>query len=385
VKILLVSSRFPLPPWRGNQLRTIQWLDAVGDHERLLVCPDAVTRPSGDELGVETARVPASRTAMATGLAAAVLRGRPAQEGIYDTRAARCRLARAAAAFEPDLVVIQMVRCGWAADELSELDPAAPMLFDAIDCMSLHHRRAASTESLIAKLANRIEARRCRRREGELVRRAVVTTAVSSRDLDALGAGERGMVVPVTGGFETDHPSAATRPPIVLLSGNLGYRPTVRAALRFADKVWPRLWARVPAARWLLAGARPSTGVRRLSALPGVEVHADVDDVGDFLGRARVAIAPMTSGSGVPVKVLEAMAAGVPVVADGWAAAGLVDPTAVAVAGGDDEWVEALHRLLTVPEAAQEQAERGLTLWRLSYHPERVRASIRDAVARAGR
>jgi glycosyltransferase involved in cell wall biosynthesis len=322
---------------------------------------------------------------MAAGLAAAVLRGRPAQEGIYDTRAARRHLARAVAAFEPDLVVIQMLRCGWAADELSEREAGAPLLFDAIDCMSMHHRRAGSIGSPIAGLANRVEAERCRRREAELVHRSVVTTAVSSRDLDALGAGERGLVVPVTGGFETGHPSAAARPPVVLLSGNLGYRPTVRAARRFADGVWPRLRARVPTARWLLAGARPSAGVRRLSELPGVEVHADVDDVGGFLDRARVAIAPMTSGSGVPVKVIEAMAAGVPVVADGWSAAGLVDPTAVAVAGSDDEWVEALHRLLTVPEVAQEQAERALARWRLSYHPDRVRASIRDAVARAGR
>jgi glycosyltransferase involved in cell wall biosynthesis len=256
------------------------------------------------------------------------------------------------------------------------------MLFDAIDCMALHHRRAAGAAPAGFGLAHRIEASRCRLREAGLVRRAAVTVAVSGRDLEALGAGAAGRVVPVAAG-ERARRAGTSSEPVVLLSGNLGYRPTVRAARWFADRVWPGLRAAVPGATWVLAGARPAPAVRRLGSLPGVEVHGDVDDMAPHLGRARLAIAPMTSGSGVPLKILEALAAGVPVIAEPWSAAGLADPGAVVEAEGDDAWLAAAVELLTDDAAAERRRERGIELWRNHYRPERVREEIRGVVEAA--
>ncbi len=191
------------------------------------------------------------------------------------------------------------------------------------------------------------------------------------------------MVIPVTGGTVAPASAGPVDQPTVLLSGNLGYRPTVRAALWFADRVWPMVRDRTQSATWVLAGARPTAAIRRLARLPGIEVHGDVDDLGSYLGRASVAIAPMTSGSGVPIKILEAIAAGVPVVADPWSADGLEDPGAVMVADGETAWVEGLNRLLGDPEEARRQAERGILAWRSHYEPSRIRIGIRCAVGAA--
>jgi len=173
--------------------------------------------------------------------------------------------------------------------------------------------------------------------------------------------------------------------PVVLLSGNLGYRPTVRGAQWFAREVWPRLRTAVPEARWVLAGARPTAVVRRLARLPGVEVRADVPDLRSYLTASRVAIAPMSSGSGVPMKVLEAMAAGVPAVVHPWAAEGLVREAgeAVAVASEADDWVAALQSLLRDPGAAHALGRRGHELWRRYYHPDSIAEQIREIVAEA--
>jgi hypothetical protein len=134
----------------------------------------------------------------------------------------------------------------------------------------------------------------------------------------------------------------------------------------------------------VLAGARPAAAVRRLGQLPGIEVHADVDDLGPYLAAATIAIAPMASGSGVPMKVLEAWAAGLPVVAHPWSAAGLPADArdALAVADGADEWHRTVTRLVTDPSAAAGLAERGRELWRRSYHPERgtKRAGLAAAI-----
>lgn len=385
MRILLVASRFPLPPWRGNQLRTVQWLDALADHRCALLCPagDASVTMTGERLEVIT--LPRRAAGGIVGAAAGFLRGRPAQEGLYGGAAARRLLDEVLTSFVPDLVVVQMVRSAWAVGRLSALPNRPRVLFDAIDCMGMHFERAASSVNRILRPIYRLEARRCREREAELVRRAAVTTAVSRRDLEALAAGARGHVVPVTGGVAGGRRRTPPACPTVLLSGNLGYRPTVRAACWFAARVWPELRRRVPTARWILAGARPAAAVRRLGRLDGVEVHGDVADLGAFLDRATVAIAPMAEGSGVPIKVLEAMAAGVPVVADPWAAGGLLDVEAVAVAADAAEWARVLQRLLTDPVAARDQVAAGAEAWRNHYHPRRVRQAVRAAVSDASR
>lgn len=383
MKLLLVSSRFPWPPWRGNQLRTIQWLDALADHERLVICPpaDDGVRPTGGD--VEFRLLPGTGAASVIGLGAGVLRGLPAQEGLYASASRKRHVAEIVRSWRPDAAVIQMVRCGWAADTIREIDDRLPIVFDAIDCMALHYGRTADSVGSLRRPVYRWEAERCRRRENELAAASTLTTAVSARDLHALEAGGRGMVVTVAGGAEVIHADPATSEPVVLMSGNLGYRPTVHSATWFAERVWPRLRGSVPEARLIFAGARPSRAIRRLASEPGIEVHGDVADLGTFLARARVAIAPMSSGSGVPIKILEALAAGVPVVADAWSAGGLEDQRAVVVADGEAAWVGQLSRLLREPDAARNQADRGTEVWRAHYSPDEVSARIREATETA--
>jgi glycosyltransferase involved in cell wall biosynthesis len=93
----------------------------------------------------------------------------------------------------------------------------------------------------------------------------------------------------------------------------------------------------------------------------------------------------MSSGSGVPMKVLEALAAGLPAVAHPWAAEGLSGGGAEAVAtpANAAEWVDELERLLIDSEAARDLGERGHALWQQVYHPKRVAEQIRQVVAEA--
>jgi glycosyltransferase involved in cell wall biosynthesis len=304
----------------------------------------------------------------------------PAQEGLYWSGGAVRSVTDAVTEWRPDVVVVQMLRCGWAADEIHRARPDLPVIFDAIDCMSLHYERVAAMLPTALGVAHRMEAARCRSRETQLVDLASVATAVSRRDLEALDAGAKGRVVPVAASAPIRLDDPPSGPPTVILSGNLGYRPTVRAAVWFAVSVWPQIRRRVPSARWVLAGARPAPEIRRLAMRPGIEVHGDVDDLASFLQRARVAIAPMSSGSGVPLKILEALAAGVPVVADPWSAAGLEDATAVAVADGRAEWIETVSALLEDPARARQQSSRAYGSWRAHYQPDAVALAIRRAV-----
>jgi len=361
----------------------VQWLHALAGHELAVVAPEPADRALDDELrtkqGVELFTYGTGGIAAAMGAAGALFTGRPLQEGLFHVASARAALGRALKAGPWDLAIVQMVRCFWAVEELQRRLPGLPVLFDAIDAMGLHFGRAAEERRDPVGSVLRLEAARCRNLEMKMAAVATVTTAVAFRDLEALGVPEdRGRVVPVAAAPRpaTDLPSART----VLLSGNLGYRPTVNGALWFGSKVWPRLVERHPGVRWVLAGARPPAAVRRLERLPGVEIHADVPDLAPHLAAARVAIAPMASGSGVPMKVLESWACGIPVVAHPWPAAGLMGEGGVRIAREVEEWLEALDLLLGDENEAARLGARGREIWERFYRPERVDAAVREAV-----
>lgn len=385
MRLLLVTSRFPLPPWRGNQVRTIQWLEALAEHHVEVVCPAGEQNQDLSGLSAAVHTYDVGRVPQVMGVFSAGVRGLPFQEGLYDVPAAARALGAALEKAPWDLVVVQMVRCGWAADLLTSRAPDVPILFDAIDCMGLHFERGGEQFPMLLRPLVALEARRCARREAALARRVELTVAVSQRDLDAIGVEEgKGLVVPVAG-REPAAPASPAQRPTVLLSGNLGYRPTAEAAAWFAVEVWPKIRAAVPEARWVVAGARPAESVRALGRLQGVEVHADVPDLGVHLSEAHVAVAPMAAGSGVPMKVLEAWAAGVPVVAHPWTAAGLVDGTENAVRSAEtsEQWAEEIVRLLNDTTMSAELGRRGRAAWSQHYSPSGVAEGIREAVEKA--
>jgi glycosyltransferase involved in cell wall biosynthesis len=106
--------------------------------------------------------------------------------------------------------------------------------------------------------------------------------------------------------------------------GNLGYFPNVDAAGWFARQVLPLVAAARPGVMLSLVGARPARAVRQLARKdPHVTLVGPVPEVRSHLAAAAVAVAPLRAGSGQQLKILEAMAAGTPVVATTTAAAGL--------------------------------------------------------------
>jgi len=281
-----------------------------------------------------------------------------------------------------DLLIIQMVRCSWALDICRECAPGLPILFDAIDAMGLHYARQAAGGGL-GSVISRIEARRCSARERELTAQADFVTAVARRDLDFLKAmPKKSRVIPVSGRSQTPPPDRSVIPPRILLSGNLGYRPTVDGALWFARFVWPHVKREFPALQWDLAGARPPKQIQRLEKLDGIQVHPNPESLDPFLKNSGIAIAPMASGSGVPMKVLEAWAAGVPVVAHPWTLGGVGGGGAHAAlkAEAPGEWIKAIHLLMENDEQRQQLIEKGQQVWKALYHPKAVADGILESV-----
>jgi glycosyltransferase involved in cell wall biosynthesis len=149
--------------------------------------------------------------------------------------------------------------------------------------------------------------------------RAEVLVAAAADDVPALvgGATPAPRVVVAPNGVDLERFTPAPLPasPRVLLSGTLHHPPNVDGAVWLALEVWPNVRAAIPDATLEIVGRGPVPEVLALHRPEaGVSVHADVDDVLTHLHRARVAAVPIRFGTGTRLKVLEAFAAGRPVV-----------------------------------------------------------------------
>jgi len=120
------------------------------------------------------------------------------------------------------------------------------------------------------------------------------------------------------------------------------------AAMFLCEEVMPRVKECEPNATLTIAGSAPSKHVRRHGTGRGIEVTGHVPDIRTCLRNARVAACPVKVGAGVQNKVLEAMAMGKPVVATSKAcqALSVVDGEHVLIADGQEEFAEALLRVI---------------------------------------
>jgi glycosyltransferase involved in cell wall biosynthesis len=142
--------------------------------------------------------------------------------------------------------------------------------------------------------------------------------------------------------------SAVERGHLIMVSG-MNWFPNRDAVLLMTESVWPALTKVLPNARLTIVGASPPRAVVDLAAKDSrVTVTGFVDDVRPYMERAQVYLCPMRDGGGTRLKILDALAMQVPIVATQMALEGIdvVPDTDVLVANDPGEIVKQIVRLV---------------------------------------
>lgn len=214
--------------------------------------------------------------------------------------------------------------------------------------------------------------RRWSRFQPEAWRRFDRVQVFSQRDADAIAelapdVGPRVRVNPFGLVLPPRADPAREAPNTILFVGNFAHPPNRDAVIWLAREILPAVLERHPGARLRIVGTAPSPEVRALAG-PHVELVADAPSVLPHLEEAAVVMAPVRTGGGMRMKVLQAMAAGKAVVTtsrgtEGYTGFGEEPPLAVAdseaeIAAATVALLADDERRLRLGERAREFAER---------------------------
>ncbi|NEQ47863.1 MAG: glycosyltransferase [Leptolyngbya sp. SIOISBB] len=168
--------------------------------------------------------------------------------------------------------------------------------------------------------------------------------------------------------------------------GAMDTPPNIDAAIFFSQQVFPLVRQQYPDAQFYIVGTRPVASVRALEALPGVIVTGKVPSTTDYLHQSTVSVVPLRSGYGIKNKTLEAMAAGIPVVASDRGLEGLtVDgegtPLRALRANTSEAYVSAISQLFENTDLRATLSGNARTMIEADYTWQQVGQTYRHILA----
>ena len=224
--------------------------------------------------------------------------------------------------------------------------------------------RLSRRSAYARKPLHQLQAAHLLRYEQSIPARFDAVSACKPEDLTHFNRAARTRLHVVPNGVDLPANVSAERriPFSMLFIGALWYEPNVEALRSFIHDTLPEIRSRIPAARLVVAGQGPAAAeLAPMLWAPGVEVHESPESLDELYARASLTVAPLLSGGGTSIKVIESLAFGVPVVATPVAARGLglADGAHLRIASTPRELAAACVELLTDRHAAQTLADAG--------------------------
>jgi len=375
VNVLFLSLDYVVPADRGlrvrslSQLQVLASVDAV-EHVTFLSLSEAPV--SADRLAALERMLPKVRaetpvlqpTHMRRSprhlprLLRLRLRGLPYLVAKSDNAAMRALIERHLAARRYDVIYVGHIGMMAYLAGMKRLAPHARVVLEEHNVEWEIFDRLAPSFRFPLRAAARLEARALRGYERRALRAVDAVIAISDADAGAFEklSGVRATVVPTfiqSGAKRVER----TQAPALAYTGLLAWQPNAHGLDWFCKDVWPLVRARMPDATLSIAG--PGLRTDPSGALivplawqqPGVSTVGYVKDLEDLYAGSVAMIAPIIGGSGVRMKLLESMRAGMPTVTttDGAAGLDVKDGREMFVADTPAAFAEGVVRLLTDP------------------------------------
>ncbi len=153
----------------------------------------------------------------------------------------------------------------------------------------------------------------------------------------------------------------------LIFIGAMDNLANIDAVCFFSNEVLPKIQKYYPDTTFDIVGSHPTPEVLALKEKPGINVTGGVPSMVEYLHKATICVVPMRTGFGIKNKTLEAMAAGVPVVAsdrglEGLAVDGASKSLRALRANKPTEYLTAISQLFDNPHLRSELSRNGRQL-----------------------
>jgi len=397
MRVLFLSPRQSWPTVSGAKLRDYYFAKALGARTQLtygfFAEPGGQT-PARDRFPFceRLVAVPAPKMYTPAKILRGLLGRKPLPVVNY-TSARMERMIRELAAGPPfDIVHFDIVQMAGYVPLVAQWMPGSRITFNWHNIESELMSRYAETAPTVAhRIYGKLTARRMAAVEKQLLATAFGHLVCSDREREQLrriapsariAVIENGVDTAAFSGIGTD---IAGRKKLLFV-GSMSYHANIESAVWFTREIWPAIHRKLPDLTLALVGSNPTPAVLALRN-EHVEVTGTVPSVEPYYGDALAAIVPLRSGAGTRLKILEAMAAGVPVISTTLGAEGLsVSPDRdILIADRAEDWIQAIDSLSAERWSALASAGRRLVESRYDWEilGETLFRTFRDWLASA--
>jgi glycosyltransferase involved in cell wall biosynthesis len=388
-RVCFVTTRAAWPLYPGYRLRTanlLRALSTLADVDAVFILPDdELSDPLPPDLaGLNVHVVPVPRLSVPKALLAWATSSRPMPMLKVDwaaatpTVAALCDPSRCDAVFATPSTAWDPVRHARVPviTDLDDLDD-----FKILHRLSEPGSYPAGWRGFAHRTMDRLEVRRWQRLYAEMKAHArclVVCSEIDRSRLRAPNVRALPNVYPVPDRAATADRTSAARPS-VLFVGDLTYRPNLEA-LAFLEQLMPRVWQARPDIEVDVVGKNEFTNRH---GDPRLHVHGTVPDLDPFLDRATIVVAPLRSGGGTRIKILEAFAHRIPVVATTVGCEGLAvtHGEQLLIADSPEAFADEIIRLAGDPKLSVHLSAKGFALFEQSYTFTALVALLHEVMA----
>lgn len=322
LKLLVLSSRFPLPLEKGDKLRLYHQIRYLSQSHQIILV--ALTEEPFDRLLVnklqeycrEVYVIPHEKWRSMFQAVWGLLYGMPVNVGYFFRETTRRKIEAIIEKTQPDAIYVQLMRMAPYVKNVH----SAELSLDFMDAFSLRVLRRAQQSSAITGWLWKMEAQLLKRYErlsANMFRHRFVIAPGDKHFLEEHGISGPLDILP--NGVDTDFyqvRKTGEKPYDLVFVGNMSYHPNVLAAQYLVSKIGIPLRRNLTNLRILIAGANPTEVVRKLQN-DWVTVSGFLPDIREAYEAGKIFVAPIFVGSGVQNKILEAMAMELPCITSG--------------------------------------------------------------------
>ena len=360
MRILFLTARLPYPPNRGDRRRTFNFIKTLsrshsvhllsfiqGDEEK-----NSVSLAS--EYCEKVVTVNLSKVKSYSNLLVNFFSPDPFQVAYYSHPDMILKLNELINTHAYDLIHTQLIRMAAYTRHLKSV----PTVLDLTDSMALYFRRFQEHETnIIKKQLAYMEFKRILKYEKvtqEFDRCLVCSDIDKSEVIKTVPDAKIDTVYnSVDTDYYNDQQNNLCEAKTILFNGTLGYPPNADAIQYFLTEIFPIVKNRDDQVKLFIVGPNPSAKLKSCHNNRDVFVTGLVPDLRDYYQRAVLSISPIRFGAGMPTKVLESMAMGVPVISTklGCAAINDLKPEEnILLADRPTEFAQAIIKLINEPE-----------------------------------